>query len=538
MTAFAILLVAAALAFGLSKALHLPAIPLLMLSGVGLRFLANRSEFDIPDELLSEVIEIGLAMLVFTAGTELSPRRMRGRFRPVTIVAVTQFFMLGFVGVCTALLLGYELTTALYVGCALSASSTLVAVRHLQTRRQMFEPFGRLVLGVLLLQDIFIVLIMVALLKAPLGWLESIHSVANAIALGIFSLGVHKWFVPWVTRRHKLDDEELMLGALSMLFAFSGMAHLLELPFLVGAFFAGFALSAFPMNGLVRGMLGSLSGFFLALFFICIGAFLTLPSPQMLGHSLIFIAMLVLVTVTIVAIVAEAVGYTTRASIETGILLSQTSEFSLLLALTGLASGQISPELFSMIAFITVTTMTLTPFFSREKIAWSLMHWHPRYRKGEARCGEMSGHAVLLGYGRAGPSTVHTLKQHGLEVVVLDDDAGVIRKLIAQKIPCIQGDGSDEHMLRLAHAREAKVVLCSMRRRQDAQLTLDYLKNSEVKVLVRTFEHEESAMVRAAGGYPIEASMASARTFFDWLSANLPDEKHKAPEVAATPAGQ
>ncbi|MGJ8649187.1 MAG: cation:proton antiporter domain-containing protein [Opitutaceae bacterium] len=521
MTGLAILLVAAAIAFGISKLFHLPPIPLLMLSGVGLRALAHQFEIEVPEELVSEMIEIGLAVLVFTAGVDLSPRRMRGRTRSIVIVAVSQFTALGAAGVFTAMLLGYDLTTSLYLGCALSASSTLVVVRHLQKRRQMFEPFGRLVLGVLLLQDIFIIILMVALLKSPDGALASINGVANAIALGFLAVAVHKWFVPWVTKRLHLDDEELMLGALGVLFAFSGMAYLLELPFIVGAFLAGFSLSAFPMNGLVRGMLGSLSGFFLALFFISIGAVLTLPSPEMWGHSLIFIFVLVLVTVILVSIVAEAVGYSTRASIETGVLLSQTSEFSLILALTGVSSGQISAELFSMIAVITVSTMTITPFFSREKVAWTLMKLHPRYRRGESGCESMVDHAVLLGYGRAGARTVKSLKEHNIQIVVVDDDAAVIRKLIHEGITCIQADGSDEHTLKLTNSKQASVVFCSMRRTRDAEVALQYLEGEKPKVLVRTFEPHEADMVEAAGGHPVRSADASAKHFIDWVDLNL-----------------
>jgi CPA2 family monovalent cation:H+ antiporter-2 len=522
MTALAILLLAAAIAFGVSKFLRLPAIPLLLLSGAGLSALASYQASEIPRDLIREMIQIGLAVLVFTAGVELSPRRMRGRTRAITILAVTQFFTLGACGVLTAIFLGYGWTTALYLGCALSASSTLVVVRHLQQRRQMFEPYGRLVLGVLLLQDIFIVLIMVALLKSPQGWLMVCNGVANAVALGILALGFHRWVVPYIVKRLKLDDEELMLGALAVLFAFSTMAHMLNLPFLVGAFFAGFAISAFPMNGLVRGMLGSLSGFFLALFFISAGAFLTMPDLAMIGHSLIFIAVLILVTVFLVAIIAEMVGYSSRAAVETGLLLSQTSEFSLLLALTGVASGQITPELFSMIALITVSTMTLTPLISRERIAQRLVKWHPRYRSGESACERMANHAVLLGYGRAGPRTMLSLKERGIAMVVVDEDAGVIRQLIAQGIPCVQGDGSDVRTLERAHCREAQVVFCSMRRTRDAQLALDYLKDLPVKVLVRVFEPFEEDLVRAAGGQPVQTAYAAAAQFLEWTDVNLP----------------
>ena len=522
MTAIAILLLAAAIAFGLSKLLRLPAIPLLLLSGAGLNLLAGHAAYKVPQDLISEMIQIGLAVLVFTAGVELSPRRMRGRTRALTILALTQFFMLGACGVLTAVFLGYSWMTALYLGCALSASSTLVVVRHLQQRRQMFEPYGRLVLGVLLLQDIFIILIMVALLKSPQGWLMLCNGVANAVALGIFALGVHRWLVPYIVKRMKLDDEELMLAALAALFAFSTMAHLLDLPFLVGAFFAGFAISAFPMNGLVRGMLGSLSGFFLALFFISAGAFLTIPSLETLGHSLIFMVVLILVTVFLVAIVAEVLGYSSRAAVEAGLLLSQTSEFSLLLALTGVASGQVTAEIFSMIALITVSTMTLTPLISRESVALRLVKWHPRYRSGEAACEVMQNHAVLLGYGRAGPRTVTALKERGISMVVVDEDAGVIRQLIAQGIPCVQGNGSDLRTLERAHCREAKVVFCSMRRTRDAQLALNYLKDSPVKVIVRVFETFEEDMVRATGGQPVQTAFAAAAQFLEWTEVNLP----------------
>ena len=210
---------------------------------------------------------------------------------------------------------------------------------------------------------------------------------------------------------------------------------------------------------------------------------------------------------------------------ETGLLLSQTSEFSLLLALTGVASGQITPELFSMIALITVSTMALTPLLSRESVALRLVKWHPRYRKGESACAAMKDHAVLLGYGRAGPRTVRSLKERGVAMVVVDEDAGVIRQLITQGIPCVQGDGSDLRTLDRAHFMEAKVVFCSMRRTRDAQVALDYLKDSPVQVLVRVFETFEEDQVRQAGGQPVQTAYAAASQFLEWTEVNLPREK-------------
>jgi CPA2 family monovalent cation:H+ antiporter-2 len=148
------------------------------------------------------------------------------------------------------------------------------------------------------------------------------------------------------------------------------------------------------------------------------------------------------------------------------------------------------------------------------------MKLHPRYRKGEVASGELHDHAILLGYGRAGQQTVQSLQEHGLEALVIDDDAGVIRKLISKGIPCIQGDGSDQAVLARANAQQARVVLCSMRRSQDALLALEYLREAKPAVLVRTFEPEETAMVQDAGGLPVEMAPAAATSFINWMEAN------------------
>lgn len=520
MTLFAILLSVGAVAFGLSRLLHVPAIPLLVLGGVALRFVADQAGWALPPDLLRGLIEIGLAVLVFTAGVELSPRRMRGRTRSIVLVANAQFFFLGLAGLVVARLLGYDWITALYISCALSASSTLVVVRHLQDRRQMFEPYGRLVIGVLLLQDVFIILLLVALMHAPSGWLEVVRAIASAVGLGVLAWLMHRFGVPWICRKVKLDDEELMLGSLALLFSFAALAWLLDINFLVGAFCAGFALSSFPMNGLVRGMLGSLSGFFLALFFICIGLVITYPGADSLWHGMLLTVVLIVVTVVLVTTVAEWAGYSTRASMESALLLSQTSEFSLLIALAGFYQQQITAELFSMIAVVTITTMTLTPFIAREGVVRYLMGWHPRYRRGEGKVAKMSDHVVLLGYGRGGAHLLEGLEAESVPVVVIDEDAAVIRKLADRGISCVQGDGSDRETLERANARNAKVVLVSLRRSGDARYAIDWLGTGGPKVLVRTMEPEDAEAIEAAGGIPVRADKVAAEQLMNWLALN------------------
>ncbi|TVP75522.1 MAG: hypothetical protein EA353_13720 [Puniceicoccaceae bacterium] len=521
MTGLALLLAAAALAFGFAKWLRLPAIPLLLLAGFGLKGLANLAGIDIDEADLSNLVEMGLAVLVFAAGIDLSPQRLKGRLKPILVVGISQFVVLGSAGIGLSFLLNYDLTTALYIGCALSASSTIVVVKQLQNRQIMFTPFGRLVLGILLLQDVTVIFLIVALIHTPDGAMAVAQGLGKTFGLAMLAYAVHRWAIPIITGKMRLDDEERMLFALGTLFLFTTLANFLGLPFIVGGFLAGFALSAFPMNGLIRGMIGSITSFFLALFFISIGFICTIPNPEMFWHAAVFVIVLVIITVVLVTYLAERTGYSTRASIESGVLLSQTSEFSLLVAFIGLTTQQISAEIFSMITLITVGTMTLTPFIAKDAIIWKLMRLHPRNRNRSQVATNLEGHAIIIGFGQSGPKMLKAFSEAGVPVLVIDDDAAVIKSLLARGIDCIEGDGSDPLILDKARARYARALLATIRRTRDATQLLEAVKGSDAKVIIRTFEPNDRTLVERNGGIAVDTVEAATKAFMDWYDVNL-----------------
>jgi len=512
------LLLMAAIAFGVARWTRVPEIPLLVAVGFALRLFADGVGIGIPSESLLSAVELGLAMLVFSAGIDLSPRRLRGRVRPILSVGLWQFSVLGLVGIGLALALGYSLETALYLGCALSASSTLVVVRTLQRRQRMFEPFGRLVLGVLLLQDVLIVGLLVVLGNLDNGAVGLLLAVARAALLGAFALSLHRFVVPFVARKLHLDDEERLLFALGVLFLFIYLAEWLQLPFLVGGFLAGFALSAFPMNGLIRGMLGSLSSFFLALFFIGIGFFCTFPTAVLWLHALVFAVVLMLVTVVLVTWLAERHGLSARDALESGVLLSQTSEFSLLVLLAGLGAGQIGAEVFSMFVLLTVATMALTPFLARDRFVRRLMKLHPRSRRRRENRVAERGHAVLIGYDQTGPTMVRLFRQAGVPVVVVDEDPAVIRKLAEEGVSFVEGYGGSPEVFERANLREANIVLAGLSRSQGLRELLDQTQRSECLVLIRTFDPGERSLVgQYDGATVVDTVDATVEAFERWM---------------------
>jgi Kef-type K+ transport system membrane component KefB len=504
----AALLAAAAIGYTLARALSVPAIPLLLLAGVSLSFV-----HPVGSEVLQDGLVLGVSFLLFIGGLELDPRRIRAQRGAAFRVGTAQFFVLAAAGFAAARLLGFGSVEAGYLALGLTASSTLVGIRLLQRRRQLFEPFGRLILGVLLLQDLMVLLLipLVTELGRSLG-LALLGIGAVAALLGL-SLLARRWVGPLLIRLARHDEELVLLGALAVLFLFLGSAAALGVPIVVGAFLAGMALSRFPVQGIVQAELAPIGDFFTAIFFTALGALVRFPTATELGQAAVLGLLVVVLTPPLVAVLAERVGFSAKPAIEAGLLLSQTSEISLVIALTGILHGHIGSDVFTILALVTLGTMLLTPLLTSETTVRRLMRWHPGRRRAEAP--PPRGHILLLGVGSTGMPLLEDLILTGSEIVVVDDDPAVGARLEEAGIRTVRGDAGDAEVLRHAGAADARVVGSTIRRVSDNAALLELAAG--VPILVRVFDEEEASWVRERGGVPVISSVATAEGFMDWF---------------------
>jgi CPA2 family monovalent cation:H+ antiporter-2 len=507
--ALALLLAAAAAGYGAQRASGLPAIPLLVLAGVLLSAVS-----DVPAEFLESAVVLGSAFLVFVAGTEMNPSRVGQQRRAVLRVGAAHFLVLGLAGFGVARWTGFPAQTSAYLTLALTASSTLVVVRMLQARGQLFEPFARLVIGVLLLQDVLVILLIPVLTRLGAGLDAVLTGVA---ATGLLLIGAYvclRWLAPAVVLRLGRNEEGLLLVVLGVLFGFLGAANLLGLPLVAGAFLAGVGLSAFPVSGLVRGQVQPLADFFSALFFTALGAFLVLPTAEESLQAAVFCVLVVLVTPPLVAFVAERAGFSARPAIFSGLLLSQASEFSLVVGLQGVALGQLDRGVFTIITLVTVLTMVLTPLLATDRVTLALLHLHPSRRVRATARPVPEGHVLLIGCGANGMPLLETLVIGPYKVVAVDDDPSVVARVQEAGIECVRGDAADEEVLRRAGADRARVVISTIRRPRDNGPLLELA--SDVPVIVRGFSEEDADWIRRRGGTPILYSEAATVDFLSW----------------------
>src|SRR5690606_17757005 len=113
--------------------------------------------------------------------------------------------------------------------------------------------------------------------------------------------------------------------------------------------------------------------FFLAIFLTALGGLVAMPSVQDLSIAIILSLVVIFITPPVVILIAEAAGMSARAAIEAGLLLAQTSEFSLVVALQGWGTGDLAESTLTIVVIVTMTTMFLTPFVATNKMTWWLM---------------------------------------------------------------------------------------------------------------------------------------------------------------------
>jgi Kef-type K+ transport system membrane component KefB len=431
-------------------------------------------------ELLAK---IGISLLLFVVGLKLDVRLV-SKLGPVALATgLGQVVFTSVFGFLIALALGFDAVPALYIAVALTFSSTIIIVKLLTDKRELDDLHGRIALGFLIVQDIVVVLAMIAITAFGDGETDLIGQFVGVVLRGVgllaFVWAVGRFVAPRVTHLLARQGELLVLAAVTWAVSLAAVSILLGFSEEVGAFLAGMSLASTPYREAISGRLSTLRDFLLVFFFIELGTQFELGSAlDQLGAAVVFSLFVLIGNPIIVLIIMGVMGYRKRVSFKAGLTVAQISEFSLILVALGVSQGHIGSDVVGLVTAVGLATISASTYlilnsdaiYERiEPLLGIFERAHPNASidlDDEA----VEPEYVVIGLGRFGATVFNELLERGDDVLGVDFDPRSVQNAGAD-VPVIYGDAEDPDLPEQLPLHRTRWVISTLRGR-DANLQL------------------------------------------------------------------
>ncbi len=470
--------------------------------------------------------ELGVAFLLFMVGLELDLSRLREVRNVVLGTALAEVMLFFGLGYFIMFFLGFTGFTPIYVGLFIAFNSSAVLVKLLADRGDLDTLHGRIVLGVLLIQDIIVVLSLSILstFNNP-----SLQLLATALITGsgllALAIVLSKYVMPNFFQLVHDSHEVVFLSSLAVLFAFVGAAVETGFSAAVGGFLAGIALTAFPYNIEIAEKARSMRDFFVTIFFVSLGMLVSLSHlAELVVPFIILLAAVMLLKPFLVTVMVSLYRYGARTSFYTGLSLSQVSEFSMVLALLGLQMGHIGPGIFSLLTALMVVSITATSYLLRGQtelydVFGKFVSAFERGRADEDT--DMTDHVVICGAHIKGRKIIRFLEDREEDIVLIDHDPEIISWAEDEDgVTPVYGDIEDARTLEQAGIQDAKTVISTIPDAEDNRFLLNYVKthNPDAVAIVSSDEMESALLLYDEGAdYVLYPKMLAAREAADMV---------------------
>jgi Kef-type K+ transport system membrane component KefB len=442
-----IIVIAAAVMVMAGRVVRMPAIVVYLLAGILIGPLLGWVEMSPALDLISEK---GIALLLFLVGLELSFDKIRDVGKVAIAAGIGQVVFTAAGGYVLCWLLGFPVMDALFLATALTFSSTVVVVKLLDEKGELDSLYGRIAVGIFLVQDLVVIVILTFLagleggvdaFKVTAGLLKAFGGMAALLAV---SLLASRYILPrpfaWAAR----SPEVLLVWALSWCFLLVLAAHAFGLSLEVGAFLAGLGLAQLPCNDDLRRRVHPLMNMFIAVFFVSLGVRMEAGGAAANWWPTLVLSLFVLIgNPFIFMIIIRRMGYDKSTSFLTSVTVAQISEFSFIFAGMGLSRGLIGAEILSITALVGVVTIAVSAYmilYNRPLLEWcdksGILDWRVfapgRRAKTPGRSAHglsLSGHVIVVGMNTLGRRIARGLHERGETVLAVDTDPAKLRDL-------------------------------------------------------------------------------------------------------------
>jgi CPA2 family monovalent cation:H+ antiporter-2 len=502
------------------RMLHLP--PMLGYLAVGVLIGPHALGLAENSPATHALAEFGVVFLMFSIGLEFSLAQFKAMRRIVfglgmaqvvlTIVASVAAGWLAERFLPPSLHIGWQASVAL--GGALAMSSTAIVVKMLTERLELESQHGRLIIGILLFQDLAVVPLLILIpslanpehLAANLAWAGLKAAAVLVLLLFLGQKLMRKWFTVVVKRR----SQELFM--LNLLLVTLGAAFITEqagLSLALGAFVAGMLISETQYKHQVEEDIKPFRDVLLGLFFITIGMLLNVQLVMANWWLVLLLLVLpVLMKFALIALLAKAFGSSDGVAIRTGLGLAQAGEFGFVLLNLASNSKLIDPFLMQLVLASMVLSMLVAPFViaNADKLVMKLaanewMMQSLQLTQLASRTMAAQKHVLIAGFGRSGQSLATLLTEEKLPWHALDLDPERVQEAQSAGSNVSYGDAGRREALVAAGIKRASAIVITFADTRAALKVLGLVHElaPTVPVIVRSHDDTDLDALKKAG---------------------------------------
>lgn len=499
-------------------------------------------------DTIQQLAEIGVMLLMFGVGMHLSIDDLLSVKKIAIPGAILQIAVATVMGYALAVYWDWTPGAALVFGLSLSVASTVVLIRALEARGSLESLTGKIAVGWLIVEDVAMVVALVLLppIAAAMGATEGSAPstpLARTLALTLGSVGlflilmfvVGRRLFPWFLMRiagtgsRELFTLAVMASGIGIAYA-AGI--IFGVSFALGAFFAGMVMRESEFGHRAADESLPFRDAFAVLFFVSVGM---LFDPALLWQEPVKILLVLGIIVLGKSVAAFGLVLIFRYPLNTALTVSaslaQIGEFSFILAGMGVSLGLMPLEGQNLILAGSVISIALNPLvfsmiapaqrwiLSRSRLARLMARPADRLAElpNSMSPAMLTGHVLIIGYGRVGRRIGERLVAQGLRIVVAEQNREIVSKLRASGVPAVAGDATDPAVLIQAHVTRAKVLVIATPDTIGVKTItkIAHQLRPELPVIVRTHSDDEADDLRREPHLEVymgEAELAQSMT--------------------------
>lgn len=494
-----ILVLASAIGF-VSVRLKQPLIIAFIITGL----LVSPSVFNIVSEgqesLIETLAQFGIALLLFMVGLKLDLRIIKKTGPIALFIGTLQVSLCAAFGFGLGFVFGLGVVESAMIGLALAFSSTIVAVKLLSDRRAIDSLYGRIALGILIIQDLLVILttiVITALTSNAEAEAWDINSFIQMIlksgGLFVFMAVFIRFLAGPTTSMLARNGELMVIFSIAFAVFMAALCEHLHFSRELGGLLAGVALASTPYNNVIVARLSALRDFLLLFFFAHLGSQIDLNGIEELLLPAVALSVFVLIGKSFLIMgIMHIFHFTSRIGFLTGISLSQISEFSLIVMSMGYGAAIVSMDTLNLITLVALITMAMSTYaiaygdalysMLEKLFSWKPNTGNPKWKEEEYKNIPKSSDIIIFGVGRYGSAMAKLFMKKGYSILAIDFAPDTVKAAKEKGVPTIYGDAADPDFLNHLPLDKAKVIVFSFHHYMVGPLMTD-LRRTLAKVL-------------------------------------------------------